>query len=521
MPHHAPLLGGVVRQTNKNLMRLDTTQNRCTVLLLVAVAAYFQTWLDLWPLWERKNATYTHGTLIVLIALWLVWRGRSLLPDPPASRPSVLALVLLGMLSFAWLLAARANILIAYALLWPVLAFVLLWAGSGWKAARLLAFPLGFLYFAIPVWDYLEPALQALSAAIVSALIGIAGTQASVDGPHILLPGRTIYIALTCSGAHFLSVSLAMGALAGELRDDRWPTRLLILCVAGTLSIAFNSLRILMIVLAYLHDDLRNGLETIGHLTFGWWVFAIDLLVFYLALRLVPASRRSVEPQSPPVSAASTEEGTHAAGKRAFAFAVVAALVLPIASWAAEHAHPYPKSLAAPIAMRPATRSLSPDTRWQPQFDGAAWEQRTAYISSHGRIIELYRNEYHDQSQGGELISHGAQLFDRAVFITQQSTITMLQRTNAPAIEINRVQLQDQAGRLWTSLFTYVIDEDSVASTRDAQLVTAWRSLYSRPVAGVFAVLLPCLPDCAAVKADLDEAAVHAYDAYERARREQ
>ena len=51
--------------------------NRCVVLLLIITAVYFQTWADLWPLWENRNATYTHGVLIAAVFLWLVWRSRS------------------------------------------------------------------------------------------------------------------------------------------------------------------------------------------------------------------------------------------------------------------------------------------------------------------------------------------------------------------------------------------------------------------------------------------------------------
>ena len=97
-----------------------TAWNRCAVLLLATTAVYFQTWADLWPLWENKNATYTHGGLIAALFLWLVWRSRTTLAGiPPSANPSVLPLVLV--LSLAWLLAARANIRIAHTMLWPVL----------------------------------------------------------------------------------------------------------------------------------------------------------------------------------------------------------------------------------------------------------------------------------------------------------------------------------------------------------------------------------------------------------------
>ena len=141
--------------------------------------------------------------------------------------------------------------------------------------------------------------MQAIASNVVGFLIRMSGTQASVEEPYILLPNTTIHIALTCSGAHFLAVSLAMGALTGELRGDRMRTRILIMALAALLSIAFNSVRILLIVLAHLHPTLQHAFETIGHLTFGWWVFALDIAVFVLALRFIPLSPPAPVPPSP------------------------------------------------------------------------------------------------------------------------------------------------------------------------------------------------------------------------------
>jgi exosortase len=487
--------------------------NRSVILLLVTATVYFQTWADLWPLWQNKNATYTHGILTAALFLWLIWRSRATLAGIPASaEPRVLPLVLV--LSLAWLLVARANIRIAHTMLWPVLAFSVLWAGSGWRTARGLAFPLGFLYFAIPFWDYLEPGLQAIASNVVGFLIRIAGTQASVEGTYILLPSTTIYIALTCSGAHFLAMSLAMGALAGELRGDNFRTRMLIMALAGVLSVAFNSVRILLIVLAQLHPTLQHAFETIGHLTFGWWVFALDIAVFLLVLRLIPAS----SPVSTQATTASVAQlpGGGAAGLYA---AIAVAVVLPALSWFSQHLHEYPVPPTGSFDTADATRPIAPDFRWQPNYSGAAWQHRVAYITSQGHVLELYRNEYHQQSAGRELIAPGSPLFDSLAFSTRVSNVTQLVREGAPSIEVNRVELTDQSGRRWSALYTYLVDDEAIPEARRAQALTAWRSLYSRPAAGVLALVTPCVPDCAAVADDLEALAVRAYIEYRTTRR--
>jgi exosortase len=488
--------------------------NRSVLLLLLAVAAYFQTWSDLWPHWEKKDATYTHGTLIALISVWLVWNARRTLTGvSAAATPAMLPVVLV--LSAAWFLAAHANAFIVHAMLWPLLAFAMVWAGVGWRAASRLAFPLGFLYFAIPAWDYLKPVLQVISAFMVGKLTLLVGVPAHVDGPYVMLPDATIFIALDCSGAHFLSVALAIGALAIWFRGDGLRTSVLILAIAGLLSMVFNWLRILLIVLAYLNPDLRHSLETMGHLTFGWWVFALDLVAFAVVLRFVPTSPKKApegEPLAPTPGPAVT-----AGGPMGYVLAAVAALLLPVSSWASHLARDYPADLASPIAVPGLAGPITPDKRWQPAFDGAAWSHRAAYVVPDGRVVELYRNEYHQQSQGKELISRGSPLFDPAVFSTGPSTIVRLNGANAP-LDATRVALKDKSGQEWTALYTYFVDDQIVANASRAQFLIALRSFYGHPPAGVLAMMMPCVPGCAVASSDLDGAMIRTFDAYRSTR---
>lgn len=489
--------------------------NRSVPLLLVTVAAYFQTWSDLWPYWENKNATYTHGTLIALIAILLVWRARRSFVGVPA-KANLAALPVVLLLSATWFVAARANVFIIHAMLWPLLAFAIVWAGVGWRAASLLAFPLGFLYFAIPFWDYLKPPLQVVSAYMVGILTGLVGVPGYVEGPYIVLPGTTILIALDCSGAHFLSVAFAVGALAVKFRGDGLRTGILIMVLAGALSMVFNWLRILLIVLAYLNPSLQHSLETMGHLTFGWWVFALDLIVFALVLRLVPSSNAAKE--APPPLQPAQELPVLATGVTGVAFVAATALLLPVSSWAAHLTEDYPASLASPIALPGLTGPVAPDARWQPRFDGAAWAHRAAYMEPDGRVLELYRNEYHRQSQGNELISRGAPLFDPALFATRTSQVVRLNGADRSPFEVTRIELRDRSGRAWTGLYLYIVGDDIVASASQAQFLTALHSLYGRPATGVLAMMMPCVPDCGSVSRNLDAAMIVAHEAYRRAR---
>lgn len=495
-PAHIPIFG---------------TWIQAVLLLLLAIYTYFQTWEDLWPYWENKNATYTHGTLVALVALWLVWRVRSS-ADLITPRPSAAALPVVLLLSATWLLAARANVFIVYAMLWPMLAFAILWAGLGFQAALRFAFPLGFLYFAIPIWDYLKPVLQLTTSVVVGLLTQLFGVPAALDGSYVTLPTATIYIAEDCSGAHFLCVALAVGVLAGVLRGDNLRTRILILLIAGALSMAFNWLRILLIVLAYLHPGLKEGFETIGHITFGWWVFALDLVVFSLVLRFVPRSEEQVIAEPPKPGATSLSPGISSG----LALAIVTALLLPAIAWTLPRFDYYPTELPD-AGLRLSTSGfdvISPDLRWTPHFPGNVWEDRLAVGTGSGVALEIYANRYHEQSQGRELISRGSHIFDPMYFSPRSSSTVSLRGIANQQIPARRDIVVDGAGTSWISLYTYFVGNDAIASGRRVQLMTAVRSIYSRTTSGVLAVAMPCVDACESAMPAAHEMLVRAYQAY-------
>src|SRR5258707_12178361 len=91
-----------------------------------------------------------HGPLIIAAAAWLVWQSRDKLRTATVSPSPVLGwLVLLGGLCVLvlsrnqdiWFLEVASEI--------PVLAGCVLLL-AGWKALRILAFPIGFLIFSAP-----------------------------------------------------------------------------------------------------------------------------------------------------------------------------------------------------------------------------------------------------------------------------------------------------------------------------------------------------------------------------------
>src|SRR5262245_44628859 len=117
----------------------------CSILI-----AYSPTVLDLidGP-WQTEQEG--HGPLIIAASLWLVWQSRERLRTTQTAPAPILGWVVL-LLGLALMYLARIQQGVLFA---EVFSFILVIVGSvlltaGWPALRVLAFPIGFLLFAIP-----------------------------------------------------------------------------------------------------------------------------------------------------------------------------------------------------------------------------------------------------------------------------------------------------------------------------------------------------------------------------------
>ncbi len=511
----------VITSSPADIQKLRTpwlsTWGQAVLLLLITIGAYSQTWVDVLPYWDIENDFYAHGSLVALVAVWLLWRTQSKL-NAIEPKPSARALLITLLLSGVWLLAERANLFIVYATLWPLLAFATLWAGLGMQAAARFAFPLSFLYFAIPIWDYLRPPLQAIAAAMVGFFTRIVGIPATLDGPYVTLPTGKLFIAQDCSGAHFLCIALAVGVLAGVLRRDDLRTRILTFIFAGVLSMAFNWLRILLIIFANLHPDLKDGLDTIGHVAFGWWVFALDLIVFSLLLRLVPLSaNKHAESRPPDLTTRSRWDN-----RVGLSIAIIAALILPTIAWVLPRFDTYPAEMpSADIRISTAaTHLISPDLYWSPHYSGTDSEHRFAVQIDDHITVEVYANQYHNQTNGSELISSVSHLFDPLFFSPSSSSITYLQDSKGQTISARRDVLTDNVGRSWLTLYTYLVESEPIIGSHHVQLKTALRSMYSRTTAGVVAVATPCVEKCDSQVLEVERTFIRVLEGYRKVRSE-
>lgn len=459
------------------------------VLALIVVTCN-QTWRDLWPRWTDwglQEATYTHGILVVLVSVWLVWRARARLVAAPVS-PVLWASPIVLLLSLAWLVAARGNILTVHASLWPALAWATILAACGRRAAAAFAFPLAYLWLAVPIWGYLNGALQSMTVLANGLLLKATGVPAVIIGNSVILPNGRFEIEGGCSGLHFFIVSLAISTLAGELHQDRIRTRFLFVALGAALAVLSNWARVYTVILAGYLTDMKHYLVAVDHYNFGWLVFAVAMVLFFTVMRRfpvrVPAASEGV------VTSSSTN------WRQGLLAGLAAVVVLPAVSWAAgmlpADSADHERHLARPA--EGFSGPLSPSPAWQPFFVGATSESRAAYVSPTGHVLDYYGNNYTKQSQGRELIGYDNRLMDSGVFDLRLKTIVN-QGSERRAIPTVAVEARRHAGQTWIVMYYYDVAGTLTSSELGAQLLAGWMSVWGPAPAGVRAVGARCQGD--------------------------
>jgi exosortase A len=369
-------------------------------VLLVSLLVWFS-WPTLAMLHRRwTDFGYEHGYLVLALSVAMVAREyrRAPLIGGTGSAWGLMSLVVSGVGVIA---GQAAAVELMAALFLPVVWFSAVWALFGWtQASRLLA-PLAYLYFAVPIWDALTPALQALTVGAVTIGLRAVSVPAFIEGNYIHLPAGTFEVAGGCSGLHYIVVGAALAALLGVLNHERWRTRAVLVIVAIALAVLANWIRVFTIVVAGHLTDMQHYLITEDHYYFGWILFVVSLSPFFYV-----DHRLSQSPRSGRVSTGSSSVRWEV--RRA----VVAGLALAVLTLGALYGRHLASSsgadaVAAEIALPAAWRRAGEwiDSR-RPVFAGASGED-AAWVTDGTHRVGSYVAVYVGPRQEGEIASSG------------------------------------------------------------------------------------------------------------------
>jgi exosortase D (VPLPA-CTERM-specific) len=248
--------------------------------LVIAYIPFAGVLSGLFAVWNLQPE-YSHGVLIPVISLFLIWRERDALARIPfVGSWAGLLLVLAGVLM--WYVAELSTIYVIgqYAFLLVLYGLVLALVGPA--VFRRLRMPLLILIFMIPLPAFfantLSLKLQLFSSALGVEIIRLFGISVFLDGNVIDLGTYKLQVVEACDGLRYLFPLMTLAFIVAYLfRAAMWK-RVVLFLLSIPIAILMNSLRIGLIGVTVEYWGVKMA-EGVLHDFEGWVVFMISTIV--------------------------------------------------------------------------------------------------------------------------------------------------------------------------------------------------------------------------------------------------
>jgi exosortase A len=376
-----------------------------TLLAFVAtIAIYRETAWSMVSIWLVSD-TFAHGFVILPISAFLVWRKRHelamLQPVPVSYGPIVLIVP-----GFIWLLGYLSDVQVVQQFCFVAAIILLVWVLLGWKVVKLIAFPLGYLLFAVPFGKFLVPLMIDFSAVFAIGALRLTGIPVFAEGTSFSTPGADWIVLEVCSGMRYLIAALVVGTLYAYLSYRSQIRRLLFILITIVFTFFASGMRVYMIVMIGHFIDMRYA-KGFDHLFIGWVFFGIVMLVLFW-IGSFWHEEESHGPADNPQPDMDSQSG--GGGRSRFAIIGMASLLVlsvwPAAgSWIDSRTDSTVEA-SLPVPVASAGWSLSPQLvdDWLPHYvDYDAVVHQT--YQKEGRKVGVYLPYYQAQRQGAELLN--------------------------------------------------------------------------------------------------------------------
>lgn len=379
--------------------------------LLMQGVVFGSTYLDIVIIWWRSE-TYAHGFLILPIVAYLLWLKRvELASISPRPYPGAAVLVLIPALF--WLVGFVAQVAVVEQLSVVLMLPIMTWAILGSGVTRRILFPLAYLFFAVPVGDFLVAPLQDVTANFTVWALQLTGIPVYLEGRFFYIPSGSFEVAEACSGVRYLIASVALGTLYAYLNFISLKRRLIFIALSILVPIIANGMRAYGIVMmAHMSDySLAVGAD---HLVYGWLFFGVVIMLLFWGGSFFREEPPVTDNALNPFNALSMS--SHAEVKAFVLWALVAtsaAVSAPgFAVWLdARIAALPPVDISIPsVNINGWSGPFDVNTEWNPSFFGAQ-EQKVEYWKN-GKSVQVYLAYYPRHIKDVELINWHNVVFD-------------------------------------------------------------------------------------------------------------
>lgn len=264
------------------------TKLKFFLLFVLWIMAFYPVYLDLIHTWI-KDSNNSHGILVPLISLYLIWQKREQLSLSKITNSKVGGLILIMSMGLYLLAYAGGVGVISRSMIISSLVGLILFS-LGKKIFMLLAFPLFFLIFMIPVpdsiLDIVAFPLKLFATKISSFVIQAVGIPVFRDGNVLYFAQTELEVAEACSGIRSIMSLSMLSVLFIYFSDWGWCRKAIVLTSVIPIAVVANIIRVSGIgIIAYFYGDefARNFIHQFS----GFVVFVLGLILLFIEYALL------------------------------------------------------------------------------------------------------------------------------------------------------------------------------------------------------------------------------------------
>jgi exosortase D (VPLPA-CTERM-specific) len=441
---------------------------------------------------------YSHGFLVPIISLYLVWMKRAQLQSTPMT-PSYLVGAPLIILAGAMLLAGKLGgvmLLQELSLLVMITGLVLLLAGRAWL--KILTFPIAYLLFMIKFFgegdDRFHWPFQLLAANIGVWMLHLLGFPAYQHAQYIELPRVTLDVAAACSGIRFLMSIMAIGIPLAYFTQRTWSKKIGLIGFAVLIAILANGLRVALIGVWTYYHSAEGDVHGPFHVLQGVLVSWIGFIALFAGAWLLGRHQATKEiPRLSHDNQFSTRAIPLATNRLSGLIRpwVVAATLLIFTGSGYYLGRTIPVPLQRDLSTLPTTiGSWSGEDVVIEQapfrVTGADQEMARRYHSASGRTVTLYISYFNSQEQDRELVNYQTS----NEFYRGESAVT-IPEISQQSYQVNQASLPIGKEQ-YLVFFWYNLNGRVVTGRYQAKLLTLWDVLaHGRSNGALVAISTP------------------------------
>jgi exosortase len=269
---------------------MKPTTIKISILFVLWFAIFYPVYLALIEAWfGLENSDNSYGILVPFISLYFIWVKKEQLKQTEAAKSSS-GLVILAASLFIYLISFAGGVVFMQRLMMVSSLIGLVLYICGKEIYRILAFPLLFLFFMVPipesVVNIVSFPLQTYATIISSKIIQWCGIPVYREGHMLYFTQTQLEVAEACSGIRSISALLMLSVIFMHQCENSRARKAIIILSSIVIAFIANILRVsgTGILAHFFGARVARGFL---HEFSGMTVFAIGLLLLFAVYKLL------------------------------------------------------------------------------------------------------------------------------------------------------------------------------------------------------------------------------------------